>query len=127
MKPTIRLVNNVDVGTLTGIVATDLATAEACAPSVYLFDDGVTPNPIGIDDDPESEESDPNDTVATAMVNEQTNDDGSVEWNYTIGFLLAGEYEAAFTCDGTTFDPVPGKPASIVVDGIEVVDFGFDE
>ncbi len=127
MKPVIRLVNNVDVGTLTGDVLTDLATAEACEPSVFLFDDGVTPNPIGIDTDPESTEVDPNDAVATAMVNEQMNDDGSVEWNYTIGFLLEGEYEAAFTCDGTTFEPEAGKPASIVPGEIETVNFGFDE
>lgn len=124
MKPVIRLVNNIDVGTLTGAVLTDLAIAEACEPSVYLFDDGVTPNAIGLPDDPDG--VDPEDAIATAMVNEQMNDDGSVEWNYTIGFLLEGEYEAAFTCDGTTFEPEAGKPASIVPGEIETVDFGFD-
>ncbi|MDH5583552.1 MAG: DUF4382 domain-containing protein [Gammaproteobacteria bacterium] len=123
LKPVIRLVNNVEVGTLTGVVATELATAEACEPSVYVFDDGVTPNPIGIDDDPGSTETDPNDTVATAMVNEQMNNDGSVEWNYTIGFMLPGNYEAAFTCDGETFEPADGKPALIEVNGTAEVNF----
>ncbi|MDH5622180.1 MAG: DUF4382 domain-containing protein [Gammaproteobacteria bacterium] len=123
LKPVIRLVNNVEVGTLTGIVATELATAEACEPSVFVFDDGITPNPIGIDDNPESTETDPNDPVATAMVNEQMNNDGSVEWNYTIGFMLAGDYEVAFTCDGMTFEPVDGKPALIEVNSTTVVDF----
>ena len=123
LRPVIRLVNNVDVGTLTGIVDTGLATAEGCEPSVYVFDDGVTPNPIGIDDDPASTETDPNDPVATAMVHEQTNNDGSVEWNYTVGFLLAGDYEAAFTCNGTDFEPADGKPAAIFVNEITTVNF----
>ena len=123
MKPVIRLVNNVEVGTLTGTVQSELATAEGCEPSVYVFDDGVTPNPLGIDDDPESNETDMNDPVATAMVNEQTNNDGSVTWNYTVGFMLAGDYEAAFTCNGTDFEPVDGKPARIDVGATETVNF----
>ncbi len=123
LKPVIRLVNNVEVGTLTGIVATELVTAEACEPSVYVFGDGVAPNPIGIDDDPESTETDPNDPVATAMVNEQMNNDGSVEWNYTIGFMLPGNYEAALTCDGETFEPADGKPVLIEINETAVVNF----
>lgn len=123
LKPVIRLVNNVAVGTLTGVVATELATAEACEPSVYVFDEGVTPNPIGIDDDPTSMETDPNDPVATAMVNEHMNNDGSVEWNYTIGFMLPGNYEAAFNCDGMNFEPADGKPALIEVNATAIVDF----
>ncbi len=129
MKPVIRLVNNVDVGTLTGSVANELIAdvvddaGAACQPSVYLFNDGVTPNPFGIDDDPESTEADPADAVATAMVAEQTNTDGSVTWNYTIGFLLAGDYEAAFTCFGTDFEPIDGKAATIVAN--QTVDVSF--
>lgn len=130
LRPVIRLVNNVEVGTLSGIVENGLATAEACEPSVYVFEDGVTPNPIGIDDDPESTDVDPLDPVATAMVGEQMNDDGSVEWNYTVGFLLAGpdaenpvDYEAAFTCNGSDFEPVDGKPAPMVMNQTTIVDF----
>lgn len=130
LKPVIRLVNNVDVGTLTGIVDNSLATAEGCEPSVYVFEDGVTPNPIGIDDDPESTETDPLDPVATAMVGEQMNNDGSVEWNYTVGFLLAGpdaenpvDYEAAFTCNGSDFEPLGGKPAPMVMNQTTIVNF----
>jgi hypothetical protein len=122
MRPTIRLVNNVEVGTLTGLVATELATAAECAPSVYVFNDGVTPNLIGPDDS-ESTETDPNDPVATAMVNEHTNDDDSVEWNYTVGFLLAGDYEAAFTCGDENFEPAEGKPAPIMVNEVTTVSF----
>jgi hypothetical protein len=123
LRPVIRLVNNVDVGSLAGVVDSGLATAEGCEPSVYVFEDGVTPNPIGIDDDPESTETDPNDPVATAMVNKQFNNDESETWNYSIGFMLPGDYEAAFTCNGTDFEPVDGLPAMIVVNEITTVDF----
>jgi hypothetical protein len=109
LKPTIRLVDNIDAGTLTGMVTNDLATADNCEPSVYVFDQGVVPNPI--DDDPD-------DPVATAMVNL-----GNQGYEYTVGYLLAGDYQAAFTCDGQNFEPVNGKFAPIFVNEIAKVDF----
>jgi hypothetical protein len=117
LRPTIKLVNNNEVGTLTGQVANELAEAEACQPSVYVFNDGVTPN--GIEDDV----VDPDDPVATAMVAAQDELDGTVSWHYTIGFLLAGDYEAAFTCDGQSFEPVDGSPVTIAASETAVVDF----
>jgi len=117
LRPTIKLVNNNEVGTLTGQVANDLAEAEACEPSVYVFNDDVTPN--GIEDDVD----DADDPIATAIVEAQEQPDSTVQWHYTVGFLLAGDYEAAFTCDGATFEPADGKPALIVVNEIETVDF----
>ena len=131
LRPSIRLVNNVEVGTLTGLVESSDETQpgpvfpEECDPSVYVFDDGVMPNPIGIDDDPLSEVIDPNDPVATAMVSERTNDDGSVQWDYTVGFLLAGNYEAAFTCGDGDFVPVNGKEAEIFVNEVTTVSFEY--
>ena len=117
LRPTIRLVNNVDVGTLTGQVAAELATAESCAPAVYVFDDGVLPNAIDAD------VVDPEDPVATAMVNERTTDGGLTVHDYTVGFLLAGDYEVAFTCDGETFQPAEGKAATITEQQLTTVDF----
>ena len=117
LRPTIKLVNNNEVGTLTGQVANEFAEAEACEPSVYVFNDGVTPN--GFEDDV----VDPDDPVATAMVEAQDQADDTVQWHYTIGFLLAGNYEAAFTCDGATFEPTDGKPATIVANEVATVDF----
>lgn len=117
LKPTIRLVDNLEVGTLVGQVSADLATAPDCAPSVFVFDDGITPNAISSDTD------DPNDPVATALVDEQMNNDGTTTFHYEIGFLTAGSYEAAFTCDGETFTPVDGKPAAINARATTAVDF----
>ena len=127
LRPTIRLVNNVEVGTLTGEITGDLAativatTEPACSPSVFVFDDGVTPNPIG--SDPVSDPDGLLDPIATAMVNEQLNDLQQTEYHYTVGFLLAGHYEVAFTCDGTTFEPVDGKPAEIIARQLTEVSF----
>jgi len=117
VKPTIRLVNNVEVGTLAGVAAEELATAADCDPSVFVFNDGVTPNAIAGDGE------DPDDPVATGMVHAQANNDGTTTYHYEIGFLLAGSYEAAFTCDGTSFEPVDGKPADITAQQVTTVDF----
>ena len=127
LRPTIRLVNNVEVGTLTGEITGDLAAAiiaptePACSPSVFVFNDGVTPNPIG--SDPVNDPDGLLDPIATAMVNEQINDLQQTEYHYTVGFLMAGHYEVAFTCDGTTFEPVDGKPAEIIAKQLTEVSF----
>jgi hypothetical protein len=127
LRPTIRLVNNVDVGTLSGEVTGDLAAAivaptePACTPSVFVFDDGVAPNPIGTD-----AVTDPDgllDPIATAKVNGQTDQQGVVSYHYTVGFLLAGHYEVAFTCDGETFDSAEVKPAEIIARQLTEVNF----
>jgi len=120
MKPVVKLVANNEVGTLVGGVADELITWEACdaefPPSVYVFDDGIVPNALN---DPFAED----DAIATALVAQQTQDDGSVSWRYSIGFLLAGNYEVAYTCNGNLFAPLAGKPAEIFLDEVTTVDF----
>lgn len=110
-RPTIRLVNNVDVGTLTGEVSDNLVAVEGCDPWVYVFDAGM------------EEEPDPNDSVATAMVKSEITNDGLTRHNYTVGFLLAGAYKVAFTCNGVDFEPVGGKDAEILPKAVTTVDF----
>ncbi|MCO4812418.1 MAG: hypothetical protein KC572_12495, partial [Gammaproteobacteria bacterium] len=120
----VKLVANNEVGTLVGQVADELVALESCdaefPPSVYVFDDGIVPNPF---DDPFAED----DAVATALVEKQMQDDGSMPLRYSIGFLLAGDYEVAFTCNGNDFIPLAGKPATIVVDEVTTVNFDFED
>lgn len=122
-KPTLKLVNNLEAGTLIGEVMAELATAvdevteAACAPSVFVFDDGVIPNGI----DPAVE--DPDDPVATAMVHPFDQGDGTTGYNYSVGFLVAGDYEVAFTCNGTDFEPADGKGAAILANEVTEVNF----
>ncbi|MBT8068244.1 MAG: DUF4382 domain-containing protein [Gammaproteobacteria bacterium] len=131
MKPVVKLVANNEVGTLVGQVADNLVLADSCddtfAPKVYVFDDGVTPNPI--DYPPEVEDPampfvpDPNDPVATGLVEQQMDND-TMPYRYSIGFLLAGDYEVAFTCDGETFVPELGEAATIAIGAVEEINFG---
>ena len=142
MKPVVKLVANNEVGTLVGQVADGLVEAETCdaefAPKVYVFDEGVEPNPIDYPpEDPEAPfEPDPNDPVATGLVEQQEQDDGSMQYRYSIGFLLAGRYDPVFTCDGTTFvTPFPedqeglveGVTTLIEVGQTTTVDFELEE
>lgn len=105
LRPTIRLVNNVEVGTVTGLVDSELAMAAECDASVYVF-------PVAEGD------VDPDSSITSAMVHTEENNEGQTEYRYTVGFLLAGEYEAAFTCDKTVFVPAEGKPFSIEVNAV---------
>jgi hypothetical protein len=120
MKPVVKLVANNEVGTLVGGVADELIAWEACdaefSPSVYVFDDGVVPNPF---DDPFAAD----DAVATGLVSQQMQGDGSMPWRYEIGFLLVGNYEVAYTCNGSLFAPLAGKPAEILLEEVTTVDF----
>ena len=118
LRPTIRLVEINDAGTLTGTVAVERATAENCAPAVFVFNDGVLPNPIETGDVP-----DPNDPVATATVHDVSPAQDMSAYGYKVGFLVEGDYEVAFTCDGETFEPIEGTPATIVARETATVDF----
>ncbi|HEX5786862.1 MAG TPA: DUF4382 domain-containing protein [Woeseiaceae bacterium] len=120
-KPTLKLVNNLEVGTLLGAVAAELATAvdpvtaEPCEPSIFVFADGVVPNEADVEDTEA--------VVSTAMVHPVDNGDGTAGHAYEVGYLVAGDYEVAFTCDGTVFEPADGKPATIAAGEVTTVDF----
>ena len=133
MKPVVKLVADNEVGTLVGQVADELVEADSCdvefAPKVYVFDDGIAPNPIDYPpEDPDAPfDPDPNDPVATGLVEQQMQEDETMEYRYSIGFLLAANYEVAFTCDGVNFIPEVGKAATITTGGVEEVNFGLDD
>ena len=87
LKPTLRLVNNLEVGQLSGSVDASLIAAHCGANeygAVYLFNGAVTADDV---------DGDSGDPVTSALVKT----DGSGQ--YQIGFLAAGNYTAAWTCD----------------------------
>lgn len=122
LKPHVKLVDNNEVGALRGSVSTELANAPECAPAVYVFANSDTAgSDIGVSD-----------RVASAMVNPVNDADPRLGFQYEIGFLLAGSYEVAFSCDElTTVDPadvtwvdaVEGNTFDIVAGGIEERNF----
>ena len=122
LRPTVRLFDRVDTGSIAGEVGMELATQPDCMPAVYLYNSGDDP-----DDNEDDGETDSVDPVASAMV-EMQNDGRFV---YEVGPLLAGLYDVAFSCDGD--DPVEDEildyllsednPVEVVADGQVVVNF----
>lgn len=113
VRPSVILVNDLEVGTVIGSVSSDLAEAEGCAPSVFAFADG-------------DEVMDPANSITSAVVSD---DDNPGVYSYAIGFLYAGEsddgvpYDLAFTCDGgTTYSGGTGD-VTIVAGETETLDF----
>lgn len=125
MKPVVKLVANNEVGTLVGQVADGLAmpdpmNPDACDPEVYVFNEGIMPNPINDPDD-----ADLNDPVATGMVTLQEQADNSMQYRYSIGFLLPGRYDPVFTCDGETFvTPYPTDQEGLVDELTTLIEVG---
>lgn len=87
MRPTLRIVDDANVGAIAGHVAAELVT-EQCLPKVYVFSGaGATPDDIdGTDPDPL--------VVADVAV-----ENGSTAFAYRAAFLPPGPYTVAFTCD----------------------------
>ena len=93
LRPTLRIVDNTQVGAIGGTVAATLVTS-GCSPAVYVFEgSGVTP------DDVDGAAPDP---LTTARVELDAN---SGQYVFTAGFLLPGAYTVAFTCAAAADDP----------------------
>ena len=81
LRPTLRTVDNAQVGVLMGTVDPLLITAE-CSGAVYVFNSGATP------DDEDGDEGDP---ITSALLGD--------DQSYKVPFLTEGDYVAAFTCN----------------------------
>jgi len=96
LKPALRLVDNTDVGSISGTVSSELIGDTSCTGgnAVYVFEDhDITPDDVdGIDPDP----------VTSAFVS--FNDDEQ-EYVYKAAFLSSGNYTIAFTCQAGNDDP----------------------
>jgi hypothetical protein len=97
LRPTLRLVDNAEVGAIAGSVDAALVT-EGCIPKVYIFagagavaDDVETTSAVTPDVDP----------LQVANVNVVN---GATQYSYRAAFMPAGDYTVAFTC--TADDPV---------------------
>lgn len=92
LKPTLRIVNNNNVGHISGIVGPtslgDISCASNPQYSVYVFSgSNITPDDIdGIDPDP----------ISTSLL--------SNSFEYAVGFLNEGSYTVAFTCQASDDD-----------------------
>lgn len=92
LRPALRLVDNTEVGHIAGTVDSATASASDCSPAVYAYEGSdVAPDDVGSSTEP----------VTSSLVKE--NDSGTFE--YEIGFLVAGDYTVALTCDADADDP----------------------
>jgi hypothetical protein len=126
LKPSLRLVDIGDSGSISGMVEASLLTEGSCTPGayavyVYQGDDAVV-----------GEEGSANAPDASASVNL---DDDSGLWDYTAAYLPPGDYTVVFTCeagsdsneepdDGIGFVASPDSPTTVVSGETSTVDFG---
>ena len=86
LKPVLRLVNNLEVGTLDGHVDNALVVTD-CEPAAYLYTGAnVVPDDIGSATEP----------LATTSVHFDSNPG---VWHFVLAFVPTGSYTVAFTCD----------------------------
>lgn len=111
-RPTMRLVNNAEVGAITGKVDTSLIV-DGCKPTAYIFEGDTLAVEPTVDN-----------ALASALVQEQTNNLAETEYHYTVGFLLPGSYGAAFSCDdGATLRLSGDNPVGVVVNEVATANF----
>ena len=100
MKPVLRMVNNVQVGTLAGnFQPATLAAQPACtntAPRVYIYT-----GTVGTPDDLYNPENNAPDTMPDIdpLVTTVATRDANGRYVWTIAFVPAGTYTVAFTCN----------------------------
>ncbi|HKJ77846.1 MAG TPA: DUF4382 domain-containing protein [Gammaproteobacteria bacterium] len=93
LRPTLRLLDNDEVGTIAGTVNNSEVPAD-CDPAVYVFEGGgVTP------DDQDGKSPDP----VNSAIPELNGDTG--HYDYEIGWLAEGDYTVSYTCDAAADDP----------------------
>jgi hypothetical protein len=95
LKPVLRLVNNLEVGTIDGTIANALVI-DGCEPAVYLFSGpNVVPDDLGGTTPP----------LASTAVNLDTT---TGAFRFRLGFVPVGAHTVAFTCgaddDGAEVD-----------------------
>ncbi|HET7587249.1 MAG TPA: DUF4382 domain-containing protein [Gammaproteobacteria bacterium] len=97
LRPALRLINNVEVGTIEGSVANTLSIgtlsiADAtCGPTVYAYA-GANAIPADVDTSADTTDGQP---LASSML---TLNNTTGAYDYEIGFLTEGEYTLTVTC-----------------------------
>jgi hypothetical protein len=124
LRPTLRLVNDADVGVIDGTVTFESGSVPVdCKPNVFVYEEAVTP-----DDSEEttaiSPDIDPFVVVSVDIL------EGSITGSYRAAFIPAGSYTAAFTCDEDTeedellaFVPPEGVLVTVQNNLISTIDF----
>jgi len=129
LKPVLRIVNNIEVGVISGTVDVALINALSCsaeeADVVYVFT-GLDVTPDDIDVTENSVDAEPI-TTALVKLNDETGD-----YEYTAAFLPVGDYTVSFSCNADDEDVQDdtddlqfsaGQNATVVAGEIATVNF----
>lgn len=124
LRPTLRLVNDANVGAIDGTVSFEAGAVPLdCKPNVYLYEGAVTPDDMEVTT-ATSPDVDPYAVVGVDIL------DPSTSGTYRAAFIPAGSYTAAFTCDDDTDDdeslafvPPEGVPVTVQNNLISTVNF----
>jgi hypothetical protein len=120
LRPSLRLVNNSTVGSISGMVDSELATDESCTSdpatgngnAVYVYSGfDAVPGDVFVDDNGQPQARNDNAAHPLTHANVRFNAESSA-WEYTVGFVAAGEYTVAFTCHALA--DAPGTEDDIV-------------
>lgn len=113
LRPALRLVDNSEVGSIAGTVDEALVMDASCTNdltadtgnAVYLYQDfDASPGDVFLDDmGQEQPRTDGNDHPV--VVTNVTQDEGASTFSYSIGFVEAGDYTLAFTCQAADDEP----------------------
>ena len=90
MRPTLRIVDNANVGAIAGTVESALVTEE-CMPKVYVFS-GANVVPDDLEENAAGADVDPLVVAGVAVEN------GATAYDYRAAFIPPGAYTVAFTC-----------------------------
>lgn len=108
LKPAMRLVNNIEVGSIGGTVSTTVVNHPQCLSNegngtVYLYDQDISNGEEAPEDYFDSEAATGVRPIASAEVTQGE----SGEFTYTIGFVEAREaaYSVAYTCEAAMDEP----------------------
>lgn len=114
LRPALRIVDNSEVGSITGTVGDMLVMDEATCTgnladdagnAVYLYaGSDATPGDVFVDEqgDPQTRSDGAAHPITVANVRQN---ETSGDFEYTIGFVPAGNYTVAFTCQAVDDDP----------------------
>lgn len=124
LRPTLRLVNDANVGAIDGTVRFEAgAVPLGCKPKVYVYEGTVTPDDMEMTT-AASPDVDPFTVVSVSIPA------GSISGTYRAAFIPAGSYTAAFTCNDDTgadeslaFVPPGGVAVTVQNNLISTVNF----
>ncbi|MGH8282364.1 MAG: DUF4382 domain-containing protein [Gammaproteobacteria bacterium] len=96
LQPALRAADNAASGQITGSVANTLVSS-GCSGAVYVYSGKVTPTDVNINAPAGTVQP-----ISSALVGVNGT---TAAYNFTVGFLPAGQYTAAFTCQAALDDP----------------------